>query len=444
MVKLRQLLTILFIGTSISRVSLHAQGSLSAVRDVVLSTSGTPFSGTVTVTSSSHTAPNGSTVAAHTTVIRITNGLLVLLLTPTTTAPAGAQYTAVYLSNDGVTSWTETWRVPPSVTILNLSQIRVGSVPGGGTGNPGGGNPNPNPGTGGGTISLPIQITDVTNLSSTLASINSSVSSIGTSVTNLGANVSQTNSTVSNLSNQVNGIGSSVSGLSSTVTTLGGTVTGLSTSMTAANNGLAARPVKSANYVNGTLAMIDASGAISSVSGTASNCVRVDGSSGPCGSTTTTTTAVYVDGETPQGAQNSTNNVFTLSQTPSPSASLELFRNGVLQRSSSDYSLSGTTITYAGTATPQSGDVIQAYYRVTGMGATAVLTDAETPAGTMNGTNVTFTLAATPSPNLSLRLYRNGILLRNGTDYTVISATITLTQTLAPTSRDSLVAFYRR
>ena len=40
--------------------------------------------------------------------------------------------------------------------------------------------------------------------------------------------------------------------------------------------------------------------------------------------------------------------------------------------------------------------------------------DGETPAGTANGANLSFTLSQVPSPTLSLYLYRNGIALRQG------------------------------
>lgn len=68
--------------------------------------------------------------------------------------------------------------------------------------------------------------------------------------------------------------------------------------------------------------------------------------------------------------------------------------------------------------------------------------DAEVPTGAINGVNVTFTLAASPSPSLSLALYRNGVLQEGGgVDYTLSSATITFVA--APGSGDILLAFYR-
>lgn len=67
----------------------------------------------------------------------------------------------------------------------------------------------------------------------------------------------------------------------------------------------------------------------------------------------------------------------------------------------------------------------------------------ETPSGTVNGANTTFTLAATPNPSDSLRFYVNGQLLEQGAgnDYTLSGATIT-TNTAPPTG-SILIANYR-
>lgn len=75
------------------------------------------------------------------------------------------------------------------------------------------------------------------------------------------------------------------------------------------------------------------------------------------------------------------------------------------------------------------------------LAAGAAFHDAETPSGTVNGTNVTFTLAATPSPVASLHLYLNGVLQIPTVDFTISAATITFT--VAPTTTSSVIAFYR-
>jgi hypothetical protein len=100
--------------------------------------------------------------------------------------------------------------------------------------------------------------------------------------------------------------------------------------------------------------------------GGAQDCVRVDGTSGPCGSGSGGggSFTTFVDGETPAGAVDGSNTAFTLATAPSPATSLQVFRNGLLMRSGLDYSATGTTITFATPATPQPQDVITASYRL--------------------------------------------------------------------------------
>lgn len=75
---------------------------------------------------------------------------------------------------------------------------------------------------------------------------------------------------------------------------------------------------------------------------------------------------------------------------------------------------------------------------ITGFGSFA---DDETPTGTLDGVNVTFTIANAPSPAGSLQLYANGILQYRGTDYTLSSTTITFTN--APSANALLRTWYR-
>jgi hypothetical protein len=51
----------------------------------------------------------------------------------------------------------------------------------------------------------------------------------------------------------------------------------------------------------------------------------------------------------------------------------------------------------------------------------------ETPSGTVNGTNPTFTLADVPSDPKWVMVYINGIKQKYGSDYTVSGQTITMT-----------------
>lgn len=63
----------------------------------------------------------------------------------------------------------------------------------------------------------------------------------------------------------------------------------------------------------------------------------------------------------------------------------------------------------------------------------------ETPSGTINSSNTSFTLASTPLTN-SLRLYLNGQRLTYTNDYTLSGTTITMV--VAPTTGDTLLADY--
>lgn len=124
---------------------------------------------------------------------------------------------------------------------------------------------------------------------------------------------------------------------------------------------LADRPTKAAGFAAGRALMADLNGELTAVLGAASDCVRVDGTAGPCG--TTPTQIAFVDGETPSGAVDGVNRVFLLGQVPSPASSVHFFRNGILQKASVDYTLSGNTVTFEVNATPQSGDVLSVSYR---------------------------------------------------------------------------------
>lgn len=73
--------------------------------------------------------------------------------------------------------------------------------------------------------------------------------------------------------------------------------------------------------------------------------------------------ANFVDAATPAGTIDGTNDTFSLATTP-VSGSLKLYKNGIQQILGSDYTLSGTTITYVAGNIPQVGDVHRADYRV--------------------------------------------------------------------------------
>ena len=75
--------------------------------------------------------------------------------------------------------------------------------------------------------------------------------------------------------------------------------------------------------------------------------------------------------------------------------------------------------------------------------------DGEVPKGTIDGRNPSFTLSFAPSPQVSLQLYRNGLLLALGVDYLLSGNTITFLAGAIPQAGlngqpgDSLLAIYR-
>ena len=68
--------------------------------------------------------------------------------------------------------------------------------------------------------------------------------------------------------------------------------------------------------------------------------------------------------------------------------------------------------------------------------------DSETPSGTVNGSNATFTLANTPSPASSLQVVVNlASMIAGGVDYTLSTATITFVT--APPTGSVIRVWYR-
>jgi hypothetical protein len=67
----------------------------------------------------------------------------------------------------------------------------------------------------------------------------------------------------------------------------------------------------------------------------------------------------------------------------------------------------------------------------------------ETPGGVVDGSNPTFILANTVSPAGSLLLYRNGLLLQAGVDYTLSGNAVTFVSAAVPQPGDVLLASYQ-
>ena len=159
-------------------------------------------------------------------------------------------------------------------------------------------------------------------------------------------------------------------------------------------NQLAIRPQAGVGFAVGRAAIINSSGQIDAATGNLSDCVRVDGSSGPCGSGGGSgVLAQFSDGEVPTGAVNGANTAFTLSFAPSPQASLDLYRNGLLMKLGIDYALNGNVVTFVTAATPQIGDLLIANYRYANPG---------NPLGTLTAAQVVCSSAGSSTSATSL------------------------------------------
>ena len=206
---------------------------------------------------------------------------------------------------------------------------------------------------------------------------------------------------------------------------------------------LDSRPAKGVGYVGGRVAVINQTGQIESVLGSADDCVRADGTTGPCGAQGSGSMG-YADAEVPAGAVDGSNAAFTLAAAPNPAASLQVYRNGLLQKESVDYTLSGNTITMQTVSIPVGGDTLLVWYRTTGILSNGFLySDAEVPGGNADGTNRVFTLAAPPAPAASLQVFRNGILQKPEFDYLISGQTITFQASSTPQIGDLLQVTYR-
>jgi hypothetical protein len=205
---------------------------------------------------------------------------------------------------------------------------------------------------------------------------------------------------------------------------------------------LSLRPSIGTGFAVSRAAVINAIGGLDGAVGSLSDCLHVDGTSGACGSSSGSGSTGFVDTEVPGGTLNGVNTIFTLANTPNPGASVALYRNGLLLKQSVDYTLSGSSVTLQAGA-PQSGDTLLASYRVAVNLPGVGFVDAETPAGAVNGVNNVFNLAQTPNPAGSLIVFRNGIRLQSGADYTVSGNTITFVAGAVPQTGDVLQSTYR-
>ena len=205
------------------------------------------------------------------------------------------------------------------------------------------------------------------------------------------------------------------------------------------SNQLVIRPVMGTAFAASRAAVIDSVGGIDAAAGNPTDCVHVDGTSGSCGGSSGS--ASYVDAETPAGTVNGVSTQLTIASTPISASSVSVWRNGLFLKQGTDFTVSAKTITFLSGAVPQTGDLLVASYRTASVpGVTFV--DAETPVGTVNGSNTAFTLSSAPNPASSVIVYRNGLRVASAA-YSVAGSTITFASGEVPQTGDVLLCSYR-
>ncbi len=336
---------------------LGAQPPLTTISDTLFNADGTYFNGVVAISWPAFEASDTSNIAASSENVQINNGILFVQLVPTTNADTAAIYT-VQFSSFGVTQFTQAWAVSPSAIRLRVRDVVLA------------------PGSVVGSAPAVVTVLGITN------------------------------------------------------------ITGLQTA-------LSVRPVIGTAFGISRSAIIDATGAIDAATGNLSDCLHVDGTSGACGGSGGTVSPNFVDSETPAGTMDGVNTGFTLANVPNPSTSLALFRNGLLLTQGGDYTLSSNVITFVMGATPQPNDVLAAFYRLNVSIPGVGFIDQETPTGAINGVNAVYSLSQSPSPSASLAVFRNGLRMSSGIDYTLSGAVVTFITGLMPQSTDTLRCSYR-
>ena len=129
---------------------------------------------------------------------------------------------------------------------------------------------------------------------------------------------------------------------------------------------------------------------------------------------------------------------FTLTETPPNSNSVLVFVDGILQKITTNYTISGSTLTF--TSNPANTSEIEVKH----MGVRGVLRrgpDYIYDSFTGDGSDTTFTLTHTGVPTNNAFVFYNGIALKPTTDYSISGQV--LTTTFAPTNQSELMVRYQ-
>lgn len=122
-------------------------------------------------------------------------------------------------------------------------------------------------------------------------------------------------------------------------------------------------------------------------------------------------------------------------------------RLGPLNIGSADIGTAGIPVSSIAAGSASSGQAIifnGTAYAPASLPTSVTFVDSEVPSGTKNGNNVTFTLAGTPSPSASLKLFVGGLLMTPGSAGDYVLGTATVTMAVAPGANDTMLAYYRK
>ena len=129
---------------------------------------------------------------------------------------------------------------------------------------------------------------------------------------------------------------------------------------------------------------------------------------------------------------------FTLSETPPNANSVLVFVDGILQKITTNYTISGSTLTF--TSNPANLSEIEVKH----MGVRGVLRrgpDYQLDLFTGDGSDTTFTLTHTGVPTNNAFVFYNGIALKPTADYSISGQV--LTTTFAPVNNSELMVRYQ-
>ena len=129
---------------------------------------------------------------------------------------------------------------------------------------------------------------------------------------------------------------------------------------------------------------------------------------------------------------------FTLTETPTVANSVMVFVDGILQKTSTNYSISGATLTF--TSAPDASSEIEAKH----MGLRGVVRrgpDYQYDAFTGDGSTVAFNLSNSGVPTNNAFVFYNGIALKPISDYSISGFVMTLT--FAPVSASEIMVRYQ-